>query len=258
MIGQKRTAAFFTLPGILVYMGCLVCLGCTGLDGMLHAGDVDGSTESTESADLKGFMPVSATIAERLLPLQLGVAELGRRRDWENALQTDEDCHMDDTLMDEAKEYGMGSGVEVIDLHRQGTAAAQTVTGLVQVRCMMGAYQGVYRYYTVLVQGDNNTPMTMAMAPLTLMQPIEADAGHQPTVAPAAEIAGWPDWHRDKQTLTVFSKYRGPGDCGFYGQYTYDAARRQFNTTVVRERDCSDTVPETINPAEWPQIYPAF
>ncbi|MEZ4575556.1 MAG: hypothetical protein R2857_11680 [Vampirovibrionales bacterium] len=93
-------------------------------------------------------------------------------------MQTDEDCHMDDTLMDEAKEYGMGSGVEVIDLHRQGTAAAQTVTGLVQVRRMMGPRKA-FIVTTPFRAGDNNTPDDNGHGPLTLMQPIEADAGHQ-------------------------------------------------------------------------------
>lgn len=117
---------------------------------------------------------------------------------------------------------------------------------LVQLMCFMAAYQGAYEYLLL-----TQTPAGLEAKPLTLARFEEDDAGELQKTD-ARSIGGLTEYDPEKQLLTVFTKYRGIGDCGSLAQYQFSEDQLQL-VKYKAKQECDGNY---IEPDEYRQIYP--
>lgn len=118
---------------------------------------------------------------------------------------------------------------------------------LVQMLCFMAAYQGAYQYY-VYAETDGGVEVT----PLEFTTYLPGENGEYQAEM-TRDFGGWPTYDPDNQTLTVFSKGRGLGDCGSWARYQLQG--EAFELTEYRLKDDCDG--NYVEPEEYPQIYPS-
>lgn len=111
---------------------------------------------------------------------------------------------------------------------------------VVVAQCAYGAYQG--SYVMVHVEGDD---AVLAEAPV---DPGASDL--------RAAVLSHPEINADARTVTTFAKGRGLGDCGTYSVYRLGAGAA-LDAVEVRARECSDDIPDDIDPSTWPVVYSA-
>lgn len=99
--------------------------------------------------------------------------------------------------------------------NNQGTVAYRIndQTYLVQVQCFLAAYQGNYEFFAY-------APATDTAKKLTVTQYSQDEQG-QWQKAENPSVGGLPDFDATTQTLIINTKYRGLGDCGSVGTYTF-------------------------------------
>lgn len=117
---------------------------------------------------------------------------------------------------------------------------------LVELLCFMAAYQGNYQY--VLYE----SPPTGVKATLLQLRVFEPDNTGQLISREIDELGGLPTFDPATQMLTVFTKARGVGDCGSYGQYQWTGAGFQLTQYRVK-LECDG---QYVDPENYPQIYP--
>lgn len=95
---------------------------------------------------------------------------------------------------------------------------------LVQVDCGWGAYQGsqVYFFYDETRRPPLARPLTFEVA--------SSPDGERLERRQAAELTGVPTFDQAGKELVLFSKSRGPGDCGILAKYRFQDGR-----AVLRE-----------------------
>jgi hypothetical protein len=165
----------------------------------------------------------------------IGKVAREQRTEWLKIIKWPNDC-------EEAfqKTYGAGGtqdfgGLEFYRLQKQQY--------LVQVACSPGAYQpgSIFAWY------DART----SSATLLKFKGLESQEDEGKGL-PHSEVFGFATYRPKARTLTIFSKYRGPGDCGFYGVYRF--VGKQPVLIEAREQDCDDSHPRRpIDPTRWPK-----
>ena len=120
-------------------------------------------------------------------------------------------------------------------------------TYLVEVLCFMAAYQGNYEYwlYRTNPTGAEVTPLN-----LTIFEETESGELVQQSVP---SVGGLPDYDPKQQRLTLFTKYRGLGDCGALAQYQFTDQAFQ----LLEYRAKSDCDGNYVDPEKYPLIFPA-
>jgi hypothetical protein len=66
------------------------------------------------------------------------------------------------------------------------------------------------------------------------------------------EIAGLPEFDAKRGTLRMFTKSRGPGDCG--SLVTYEFSSGKAVPVEARARACDDQRPPVVDPEKWPKV----
>ncbi|MGB7444538.1 MAG: DUF1176 domain-containing protein [Coleofasciculaceae cyanobacterium] len=117
---------------------------------------------------------------------------------------------------------------------------------LVQLMCFMAAYQGAYEYLLL-----TQTPNGLEAQPLTLTR-FEEDSTGKLQKTDARSIGGLTEYDPEKQLLTVFTKYRGIGDCGSLAQYKFSEDQLQL-VEYKAKQECDGNY---VEPDEYPQVYP--
>ena len=115
---------------------------------------------------------------------------------------------------------------------------------LVEVLCFMAAYQGSYEYWLY-------EPGTEAIAPLSFQVFYEDGEGAWQSVQ-TQPLAGLPTYDPAQQELTLFTKYRGAGDCGSYANYQWQGS--SFELVEFRAKSDCDGV--ALDVEDYPVIYP--
>ncbi len=115
----------------------------------------------------------------------------------------------------------------------------------VGVICTLGAYQGSSNFFLWDEPADGGAPRA---TPLEFPVP-----GEKPgTLTKRNDISNFADFDPKTKELVVWTRYRGPGDCGSHARYAVRGER-----VIVRElreqRECNgkNTRPET-----WPKVFP--
>ena len=114
---------------------------------------------------------------------------------------------------------------------------------LVEVTCFRGAYQGVSMLYLV-------DSARKATGPLALRTYQDPGSGKLKPVT-LTRVLGILAFTPKTGVLTIFEKFRGPGDCGIYSVYKLTGNR--FVTTEVRAKTACDGKPP-YDPARWPKL----
>lgn len=91
---------------------------------------------------------------------------------------------------------------------------------LVQIQCFLAAYQGSFEY----VLWIDEAPKPRAI-PLEFDSFQEPEAGKKPKRITDRALAGLPRFNVRSQTLTNFTKFRGPADCGSSALYKLEGDR---------------------------------
>jgi Protein of unknown function (DUF1176) len=116
---------------------------------------------------------------------------------------------------------------------------------IVQVMCMLGAYQGGYEYYLLTETGGKTQSK-----PLNLLKVWE-DGGKKMRLEDNT-LGGLPTYNAANRELTVFNKARGLGDCGTFGRYKFENDR--FVAQEIRAKSECDG--KYIEPEQYKQVYP--
>ena len=117
---------------------------------------------------------------------------------------------------------------------------------IAEILCFMAAYQGSYEYW-LYEPADAGAKIE----PLTLTSFQETESGEL-VQWEAPGVGGLPEYDPKQQTLTVFSKARGLGDCGTLAQYQF--ADNAFQLMEYRAKlECDGNY---IEPEDYPLIYP--
>ena len=126
---------------------------------------------------------------------------------------------------------------------------------VMEFQCGLGAYQGSYQYAIL----DKRNPEHFTVKWLTVPQYTFEEDSKSGHVITEPIISGLPTWDPKRPNhLSVFTKFRGMGDCGTLSDYqlTKDYS---LELTQVKARDCdNDHMPandDAINPARWPVVY---
>lgn len=125
------------------------------------------------------------------------------RAEWRKLLQWSDDCE---------------SAYTTTGVPGSGVIASPVAggTSLVQITCASGAYQPTQIFY--LFDGK--------MAKLLKLDIWEASGadGEQLVKSESEEISGLAEFQPAQQVLTVWNKFRGPGDCGSWTAYAITPA----------------------------------
>jgi hypothetical protein len=111
---------------------------------------------------------------------------------------------------------------------------------IVIAQCTYAAYQGTY--LLIHVEGDQAALLSALVSP-----------GKSEQRAPLLSLPGTVTADRH---LSTFSKARGLADCGVYTTYQIGLGA-DLQILNVRQRECSDDIPDEIAPETWPVVYRA-
>lgn len=131
----------------------------------------------------------------------------------------------------------------------RNSSATYPVNGddaIVEVLCFLAAYQGAYEYWFY-----QTTPTGAEFVPLSFDTYTPSESGQQSRIQ-TRQFGGYPTYDPSQETLTVFSKYRGLGDCGSYSEYQWQGTEFELLTYRSKE-ECDGTA---FDPIDYPQIYP--
>jgi hypothetical protein len=114
---------------------------------------------------------------------------------------------------------------------------------LIEVMCFLAAYQGSYEYWLY-------EPASEAIAPLSF-QVFYEDGDNWQSVQ-VQTLGGLPTYDPAQQRLEIFTKFRGPGDCGSFAQYQWQGSG--FELVEFRAKSACDGVALDVD--DYPIIYP--
>jgi Protein of unknown function (DUF1176) len=118
---------------------------------------------------------------------------------------------------------------------------------LVEVNTYPGAYQSGYIF---MLYDEAKKPTGPAR--LLKLKVFGEDERGRPSPSFEEEVAGLPTFNAATRQLEIFSKYRGPGDCGSIIRYKF--VNDSPVVVEAREQDCDDNrKQDEINPRQWPR-----
>ena len=115
---------------------------------------------------------------------------------------------------------------------------------LVEILCFVGAYQGNFQYMV----GQHNSDELVTINFVTF-----SFQDDELKLTNTATLVGTPTFDREQRLLTVFTKYRGLGDCGSFATYQW---QNSSNFELQQYRDKSSCDGDYLDPENYPQIYP--
>ncbi|MEM9216141.1 MAG: DUF1176 domain-containing protein [Cyanobacteria bacterium P01_F01_bin.150] len=153
-----------------------------------------------------------------------------------------------------AEFYNQADALEVCPEHfdteiSQRSSFAYTVNGddaIVEIQCFLAAYQGAYEYWFYQTTESGGEFMPLSFDTYT-----KSESGELSRIQ-MRELGGLPTYDPAKETLTIFTKYRGLSDCGSYSEYQWQGS--EFELVTYREKPNCDG--NAIAPTEYPQVYP--
>lgn len=119
-------------------------------------------------------------------------------------------------------------------------------TYLVHFVCTTSAYQILQEYY--LYENTNDKPVVS----LLKMSYFYADLNGELVQATERTLAGFSDYDPDTQTISIFTKGRGLGDCGSVGFYKFTGKELRLERFLAKN-ECDGNY---IDPINYPQVYP--
>jgi hypothetical protein len=124
--------------------------------------------------------------------------------------------------------------------------ALDAETYLVHLQCSLAAYQASFEFltYQKTASGGEFTPMT-----LTIFK--ENESG-EPTQENVRTLGGMPDYNPEMRSLTIFTRFRGVGDCGSFANYQLKDG--EFQLVKYQAKFACDG--NAIDPETYPQIFP--
>jgi hypothetical protein len=144
--------------------------------------------------------------------------------------------------------------------HQAALAALESAAGRLQffelgkmryvvaVGCARGAYQDVLRLFLY----DESASPAKAAALTVPTYVANADAWE---LEELEEVGGDVTFDARAKALTIFSRARGFGDCGFQARYTLKDDR--LVTVDFRARECDGDPEKAPPPAKWPRVTPS-
>ena len=144
----------------------------------------------------------------------------------------------------------LGACPDYFDLEASKNASATYSVNdndaVVEVLCFLAAYQGAYEYWLYQATESGGEFTRLSFDSYTA-----GESGGYSQIQ-VQELGGLPTYDPAQETLTVFTKYRGLGDCGSYSEYQWQGTG--FELVTYRSKDeCDGTAME---PIDYPQIYP--
>ncbi len=124
--------------------------------------------------------------------------------------------------------------------------ALEAETYLVHLQCSLAAYQASFEFltYQKTASGGEFTPMTLAI--------FKENSPGEPTEENVRLLGGMPTYNPDTRSLTIFTKFRGLGDCGSFANYQLKDG--QFRLVKYQAKFACDG--NAIDPETYPQIFP--
>lgn len=124
--------------------------------------------------------------------------------------------------------------------------ALDAETYLVHLQCSLAAYQASFEFltYQKTALGGKFTPMTLTV--------FNDNPSGKPTQENVRTLGGMPTYHPETRSLTIFTKFRGLGDCGSLANY--ELKDGQFQLVKYQAKFACDG--NGIDPQQYPQIFP--
>lgn len=124
--------------------------------------------------------------------------------------------------------------------------ALDAETYLVHLRCRLAAYQVNFEFLTYhkTASGGEFTPMTLTV--------FKGNPSGQLTQENVKNLWGLSTYNPETRSLTIFTKFRGVGDCGSLANY--ELKEGQFQLVKYQAKFACDG--NGINPQQYPQIFP--
>lgn len=164
----------------------------------------------------------------------------------------DGDVVLEPNILDEfyTQAESLGACAEYFDLDASKNASnTYTVNGddtLVEVLCYLAAYQAAYEYWFYQPSASGGEFIPLSFDTFTT-----SESGERSRTQ-IRELGGLATYDPDQQTLSLFTKYRGLGDCGSYSEYKWQGS--EFELVTYRAKDECDG--NGLGPDDYPQIYP--
>lgn len=185
--------------------------------------EVSASKESGASAPPSGLKKDHLTYADRVA--------------WRAALKWPQDC--EESFDDSDKSL---AGLEFFELSPKHY--------LVQVECAMGAYQGSYSF---LLLDESHVPSASKLLKFVNYEDSGEAGPNRLQKEETAQLEGLAEFDAATKELSVFDKFRGPGDCGLLATYSFS----NDQPTLVQLRgklECDGKGP--FEPKQWKKINP--
>jgi len=115
---------------------------------------------------------------------------------------------------------------------------------LAEIMIFSGAYQPGYIYMLY-----NETKRASS---LLTFKHFERTASGRVKTYSEPEIAGTPEFDPKRNTLRMFTKSRGPGDCG--SLVTYEFSTGKAVPVDARAQACDDNRAPIVDPEKWPKV----
>lgn len=149
------------------------------------------------------------------------------------------------TVLDQTEEQNFCDGFYQPEVAAESQVYRTGDRALVELQCARAAYQSVYAF--VALQPDG----TVQSLPLEVFYPDESGQFERTS---ETTVGGLASFDPETSVLTVFSKARGLGDCGSLAEYRWTGDALELAT--FRYQACGDSPEESIDPADFPQVYP--
>ncbi len=124
--------------------------------------------------------------------------------------------------------------------------ALDAETYLVHLYCSLAAYQAIFEFltYQKTASGSEFTPLT-----LTIFKENESGTITEENIRP---LGGMPNYNPATGSLTIFTRFRGLGDCGSLANYQLEDG--EFQLVKYQAKFACDG--NAIDPETYPQIFP--
>jgi hypothetical protein len=124
--------------------------------------------------------------------------------------------------------------------------ALDAETYLVHLQCSLAAYQASFEFltYQKTASGGEFKPMTLTV--------FNENPSGKPTQENVRTVGGMPTYDPATRSLTIFSKFRGVGDCGSLANYQLKDG--EFQLVKYQAKFACDG--NAIDPETYPQIFP--